>query len=150
MSLDENELDELLGRFVTDVGASFHASSAVLGDRLGLYRALHVTMPATSEEVAAEAGVGERHVREWLAGQAAGGYVTYDPTGGRWSLTEEQAFLLADPAGMQAAAAVHIPVAVAENIERMTDAVRTAAGFPWRTTTPLSSRAPSGSSARGT
>ena len=71
------------------------------------------------------------HVREWLPGQAAGGYVAYDPASGRYSLTEEQAFLLADTAGMQAAAAFHIPVAVAKNIERITEAVRTGGGFPW-------------------
>jgi SAM-dependent methyltransferase len=131
MTLDENKLNELLGRFVTDVGGSFHASNAVLGDRLGLYLALQMTMPATSEQVAAEARVAERYVREWLAGQAAGGYVTYDPTTGRYSLTEEQAFVLADPGGMQAASAFLIPVAVAKNIERITEAVRTGSGFAW-------------------
>ena len=131
MTLDENKLNELLGRFVVDVGASYHALSAVLGDRLGLYRALQSTMPATSEEVAARAGVAERYVREWLAGQAAGGYVTYDPADGRYSLTQEQAFLLADTAGMQAASAFHCPVAVAKNIERITEAARTGGGFPW-------------------
>lgn len=131
MTLDENKLNELLGRFVVDVGASYHALSAVLGDRLGLYRALQSTMPATSQDVAAQAGVAERYVREWLAGQAAGGYVTYDPADGRYSLTEEQTFLLADAAGMQAASAFHCPVAVAKNIERITEAVRTGGGFPW-------------------
>jgi SAM-dependent methyltransferase len=131
MTLDEAKLNELLGRFVTDFGGSYQALSAVLGDRLGLYRALQKTMPATPGEVAAEAGVAERYLREWLPGQAAGGYVTYDPASGRYSLTEEQAFLLADTAGMQAAAAFHIPVAVAKNIERVTEAVRTGGGFPW-------------------
>ncbi|SDY79620.1 Methyltransferase domain-containing protein [Geodermatophilus africanus] len=131
MTLDENNLNELLGRFVTDVGGSYHASNAVLGDRLGLYRALQTTMPATPEQVAAEARVAERYVREWLAGQAAGGYVAYDPTTGRYSLTEEQAFLLADTAGMQAASAFLCPVAVAKNIERITEAVRTGGGFAW-------------------
>lgn len=131
MTLDENKLNDLLGRFVTDVGGAFHALSAVLGDRLGLYRALNTTMPATSEDVAAEARVAERYVREWLAGQAAGGYVTYDPTSGRYALTEEQAFLLADTDGMQAASAFHIPVAVAKNIEQITEVVRSGGGFPW-------------------
>jgi ubiquinone/menaquinone biosynthesis C-methylase UbiE len=131
MTVDETKLNELLGRFVTDFGGSYQALSAVLGDRLGLYRALQMTMPATPGEVAAEARVAERYVREWLAGQAAGGYVTYDSASGRYSLTEEQAFLLADTAGLQAAAAFHIPVAVAKNIERITEAVRTGDGFPW-------------------
>jgi len=124
-------LNELLGKFVSDAGGSFHAISSVIGDRLGLYRSLLAVMPATSGEVAREAGVGERYVREWLSGQAAGGYVSYDPGTERFSLTEEQAFALASPDGMQIAAAFLIPVAVAKNIERITDVVRTNGGFAW-------------------
>src|SRR5947209_1769962 len=88
MAIREKELQDLLGRFVVDVGAGFHAVNAVVGDRLGLYRALDAVMPATAEQVAAQAGADERYVREWLAGQAAGGYVTYDPDSDRFSLTE--------------------------------------------------------------
>ncbi|SFO72290.1 Methyltransferase domain-containing protein [Geodermatophilus dictyosporus] len=131
MTLDQDRLDQLLGRFVVDLGGAYHAVSAVIGDRLGLYRALQATMPATAEEVAAEAGAGERYVREWLAGQAAGGYVTHDPADGRYSLTEEQAFLLAEPGGMQAAAAFLCPVGVAQSVDRLTEAVRAGAGFAW-------------------
>ncbi|SFN45500.1 Methyltransferase domain-containing protein [Pseudonocardia ammonioxydans] len=131
MTIDEGRLHELLGRFVTDAGGSFQALGAVLGDRLGLYRALQAVMPGTPAEVAAEAGVGERYVREWLSCQAAGGYVTYDPTTARFSLTEEQVFALADPDGMQIAAAFHIPVAAGRNIERITESVRTNSGFGW-------------------
>lgn len=131
MTVDEGKLHELLGRFVADLGASFHANNAVLGDRLGLYTSLLAVMPATSEELAAEAGVGERYVREWLHGQAAGGYVSHDAATGRFSLSEEQAFALAAPDGMQIAAAFHIPVAVSKNIEPITEAVRAAGGFAW-------------------
>ncbi len=131
MAVDEDKLNELLGTFVTDVGGSYQALSAVIGDRLGLYRSLLAVMPGTPAEVAAEAGVGERYMREWLQGQAAGGYVTYDPATGRFSLTEEQAFALASPDGMQIAAAFLIPVAVAKNIERITEAMRTNGGFAW-------------------
>jgi ubiquinone/menaquinone biosynthesis C-methylase UbiE len=136
MTVDDTKLHELLGRFVVDVGGTFHALSAVLGDRLGLYQALAATMPATPADVAGKAGAGERYVREWLAGQAAGGYVTYDPATERYSLTEEQAFLLAAPDGMQAAAAFLLPIAVAKNIEAITDAVRTDEGFPWHAHDP--------------
>lgn len=131
MALQEAKLNELLGRFVTDLGGSFHAVSAVIGDRLGLYRALLSVMPATSAELAAAAGVGERYVREWLQGQAAGGYVTYDSDTGRFLLTEEQAFALASPDGMQIAAAFHLPVAVSKNVERLTETVRTDGAFGW-------------------
>jgi SAM-dependent methyltransferase len=131
MAIDEGKLHEVLGRFVTDLGGSFQAISAVVGDRLGLYKALLDVMPATPNEVAAQAGVGERYVREWLSTQAAGGYVTYDPTTERFSLSEEQAFALASPEGMQVAAAFHLPIAVAKNIERITETVRTNGGFGW-------------------
>jgi hypothetical protein len=131
MPINEEKLNELLGSFVTDLGGSFQAISAVIGDRIGLYRALLAVMPATPAEVAAQAGVGERYVSEWLKGQMAGGYVTYDPTTERFSLTEEQAFALASPDGMQIAAAFHLPVAVAKNVEPITEAVRTNDGFGW-------------------
>jgi SAM-dependent methyltransferase len=136
MALDDGKLNELLGRFVVDAGASFHAVNAVIGDRLGLYRALLAVMPGTPAEVAGEAGAGERYVREWLAGQAAGGYVTYDAETERFSLTEEQAFALAAPDGMQIAAAFHIPVALARNTERITEAIRSDSGFGWHEQDP--------------
>lgn len=131
MTVNEDKLHELLVRFVTDLGGSAQAASAVIGDRLGLYRALLEVMPATPAEVAAQAGVGERYVSEWLKGQTAGGYVTYDPASERFSLDEEQAFALAAPAGMQIATAFHIPIAVAKNIEPITDAIRSNEGFGW-------------------
>ncbi|MCW2698032.1 MAG: Methyltransferase type 11 [Modestobacter sp.] len=131
MTVDEAKLNDLLGRFVVDLGAGFHALSAVLGDRLGLYQTLAATMPATPADVAGTAGVGERYVREWLAGQAAGGYVTYDPAAQRYSLSEEQALVLAAPDGMQVAAAFLLPVAVAKNIDAIADAMRRNDGFPW-------------------
>jgi SAM-dependent methyltransferase len=131
MAIDEDKLHELLGKFVTDLGGSFQAVGAVIGDRLGLYRALHTVMPATPAEVAAEAGVGERYVREWLKAQTAGGYITYDVASERFSLTEEQAFALAAPDGMQIAAAFHLPIAVTKNIEPITEAIRANDGFGW-------------------
>ena len=131
MAIDEGKLHELLGRFVTDLGGSFQAISAVIGDRLGLYRALHTVMPATPAKVADEAGVGERYVREWLKTQTAGGYITNDPATECFSLTEEQAFALAAPDGMQIAAAFHLPVAVTKNIEPITEAIRANDGFGW-------------------
>jgi SAM-dependent methyltransferase len=137
VTVDEAKLNDLLGRFVVDVGATFQALSAIIGDRLGLYRALLSVMPASPADVARKAGVSERYVREWLATQAAGGYVTYDPESERFSLTEEQAFVLADPNGMQAAAAFLIPVGTATNIDRITEAIRTGEGFPWHDHDPV-------------
>ncbi len=136
MAINEDKLHKLLGAFVTDLGGSFQAIGAVIGDRLGLYGALLEVMPATPAEVAERAGVGERYMREWLSAQAAGGYVSYDPATRRFSLTEEQAFALADPGGMQIAAAFHLPIAVSHNIDRLTEVVRGNGAFGWHEHAP--------------
>ena len=113
VTLDPAKLEELLGRFVNDLGAAFHAVNAVIGDRLGLYTALAETGPASPEEVAARAGCDSRPVREWLRAQAAGGYVTCDPRNEQYSLSPEQAFALADPHGMSLSGAFLAPIATA-------------------------------------
>ncbi len=131
MHIDETKLHDLLGSFVTDLGGSFHAISAVIGDRLGLYAALAETMPATAADVAKRANVGERYVLEWLRGQTAGGYVTYDAGTEKFSLTPEQHFALADPGGMQIASAFALPIAVTKNIDTIADAIAHDEGFGW-------------------
>ncbi|MDN5931588.1 MAG: SAM-dependent methyltransferase, partial [Pseudonocardia sp.] len=98
MTLDQSALDDFLGRFVTDLGATAAAASVVIGHRLGLYRAL-AEGPASPAELADRTGTQVRPVTEWLRGQAAGGYVTYDAGTDHFELTEEQAFCLADPDG---------------------------------------------------
>ena len=96
--MDENKLNEFLHRFVGDLGATIAAGSVVVGHRLGLYEAL-AAAPATADDLARRTECDPRYVAEWLRGQAAGGYVTYDAQGDIYSLTEEQAFVLADPDG---------------------------------------------------
>lgn len=78
------------------MGAAMSASLTVIGDKLGLYKALHEHGPLTSAELAQHTKTHERYVREWLAAQAAGGYVEYDPPTRRFTLPPEQAFMLAD------------------------------------------------------
>ena len=98
MTPDQDRLNDFLGRFVGDLGATMAAGAVVLGDKLGLYRGL-LPGPATAAELAERTGTDPRYLTEWLRGQAAGGYVTYDPDGDRYSLTAEQAFALTDPDG---------------------------------------------------
>ncbi len=98
MTVNDDRLMDLLGRFVGDLGATMAAGSIVIGDQLGLYRAL-AEGPATADELAARTGTATRYLQEWLNGQAAGGYVEYDATTGHFSLTDEQAFALTDPDG---------------------------------------------------
>ena len=77
--IDEGKLNEFMGRFVGDLGATLSAALVVIGDRLGLYRALADGGPLDAEGLAQRTGTDARYVREWLSNQAAGGYVTYDP-----------------------------------------------------------------------
>ena len=91
---DMDKLHTFLGRFVDDLGATLHTGMVVIGENLGLYKAL-AAGAMNSAELAAKTGVDERYLREWLASQAAGGYVTYDEDTNKFSLNAEQAFTLA-------------------------------------------------------
>ena len=97
MAVDEAKLNELVGSVVSDFGASLSAPLMLIGDDLGLYRALADAGPSTSADLAERTATTERYVREWLLNQGASGYVTYDPVTERWHLTEEQAAAFADP-----------------------------------------------------
>jgi SAM-dependent methyltransferase len=94
MAINEQKLNEFMGKAVGDMGAAFSAALVVIGDRLGLYKAL-AEAASTPAELAKRTGTIERYVREWLNNQAAGGYVSYDPKSGRYALPEEQALALA-------------------------------------------------------
>src|ERR1700759_5263847 len=94
--LDEDKLNAFVFRAVEEVGAPLNAALVVMGDKLGLYRALPGAGPLTPTELAEQTGTAERYVREWLNAQAAGGYVEYDPDNGRYTLPPEQANPLTD------------------------------------------------------
>lgn len=96
--MDEAKLQAFLGKAVNDLGAAVSAALVLIGDELGLYKAL-AAEPLTSQELARRTGTNERYVREWLNNQAAGGYVEYDAASDKYSLSEEQALCLADPNG---------------------------------------------------
>ena len=95
-AIDEERLHQLINRAIVDFGAVSHAALVALGDKLGLYKALASSGPLTAQELADQTGTVERYIREWLNAQAAGGYVEYDPHAGRYTLSAEQAMLLAD------------------------------------------------------
>jgi SAM-dependent methyltransferase len=97
-AVNEQRLNAFLGRAVGDLGASISAVLMLIGDELGLYRAL-ADGPLTPAELAARTGTHERYVREWLGNQAAGGYVEFDAGTGRYWLNEEQKLCLATPDG---------------------------------------------------
>jgi 2-polyprenyl-3-methyl-5-hydroxy-6-metoxy-1,4-benzoquinol methylase len=97
VSIDPDKLQEFVFRAVGEVGATLNAALVVMGDKLGLYRALAGNGGLSPAELAERVGASERYVREWLNAQAAGGYVSYDPDSGRYSLPPEQTAALTDP-----------------------------------------------------
>jgi len=131
MAIDMDKLNEFVGRFVIDLGATVAAGNVVIGHRLGLYRAL-AAAPANAEELAGRTGTNPRYVDEWLRGQAAGGYVEYDAAADRYSMTEEQAFALANPDGAVYAPGAFVLALGALRAEpRITEAFRAGTGFGW-------------------
>src|ERR1700745_4268449 len=94
--IDAAKLEAFMGQAVTDMGAIISAPLMVIGEKLGLYKAMARAGPLGSQEVAERAGAAERYVREWLRNQAAGGYVTYDPESDTYTLPGEHALALAD------------------------------------------------------
>jgi SAM-dependent methyltransferase len=128
--MDQNTVMEFLGRFVSDMGATGSAGGVVIGHRLGLFRSL-AEGPATPDQFADRTGCHPRYLTEWLRGQAAGGYVTYDSMSGAFSLSEEQAYCLADPDGPNIPAAFLTVVAYLRAEPQITEAFRTGAGVAW-------------------
>src|SRR6476646_4533353 len=98
MTVDESKLMDFIHKFVGDLGATMAAGNVVIGHNLGLYKALGES-PATAVELAARTQTAPRYIDEWLRGQAASGYVEYDPPTDTYSLTDEQAFALTNPDG---------------------------------------------------
>lgn len=133
MALNEEKLNQLLGKGITDFGAAFHAGLVVIGESLGLYKALaQAEEPLAPAELAERTETNERYVREWLCAQAAGGYVDYDPATARYSLSEEQAFALADetsPAYLPGA--FLIAVSALRAVPSMVERFRSGEGLGW-------------------
>jgi SAM-dependent methyltransferase len=131
LELDMNKLNAFIGQFVGDLGAAVHAGMVVIGEKLGLYKAL-AAGPMSSAELAAKTQTDERYVREWLGSQAAGGYVTYDATTNKFSMSREQAFTLANedsPAYLPGA--FELAVGSLAAVPRITDSFRTGTGMGW-------------------
>lgn len=132
MAINEENLNQLLGRFLNDFGGTFHSAMAVIGDKLGLYKAMAEAGPLTSEELAERTGTTERYVREWLASQAAGGYASYDAATGRFFLTEEQAFALTDENGpIFLPGAFQLALSAVKSEPRIAEAFKTGEGVGW-------------------
>lgn len=131
-TIDESKLNEFMGKAVGDMGATLNAALVIIGEKLGLYKAMANAGPLTAAELAQKTQTTERYVREWLAAQAAGGYVTYDAPAGRYTLPPEQALALAvenSPAYIPGA--FQLILAATKAVPRLTEAFRSGAGMGW-------------------
>lgn len=132
LQIDQQKLDQFLGQVVGELGAAMNAALVIIGDKLGLYKAMAGAGPITSAELAARTKTDERYVREWLSAQAAGGYVTYDAATRTFTLPNEQAFALAQedsPAYLPGA--FQIISAVVKDEPKLTEAFRSGEGVGW-------------------
>ena len=129
--MDESQMAAFVGRAVEDVGALLGGAMVVLGDKLGLYRAMAGTGSVTSAELAARTGTAERYVREWLSAQAARGYVTYDGDG-RFSLPDEHAVPLTDETSPACViGAFEIALGSVYATDTIAECFRSGDGFAW-------------------
>jgi len=130
--LDPDKLMEFVFRAVGEVGATLNTALVVMGDKLGLYRAMAGAGQVTPSELAERTGIAERYVREWLNAQAAGDFVAYDPDSGRYTLPPEQAVALTDESSP-----AYLPgffqIALGSVLDspRITEASKTGAGIGW-------------------
>jgi SAM-dependent methyltransferase len=131
-TIDESKLNAFMGQAVQDMGAAMHAALVVVGDKLGLYKAMAGAGPLTSAQLAEKTGTHERYVREWLNANAAGGYIAYDAATKTYTLPPEQALALAiedSPAFLPGA--FQVISAVMRDEPKITDAFRTGRGVGW-------------------
>jgi SAM-dependent methyltransferase len=129
--IDMNKLNAFIGQFVADLGGAVHSGMVVIGEKLGLYKAL-ASGPISSLQLARKTGTDERYIREWLSSQAAGGYVTYDERTNEFSLSEEQAFTLVNedsPAYLPGAFELALGSLAA--VPRIAESFRTGEGMGW-------------------
>jgi SAM-dependent methyltransferase len=132
MAVNPDKLNAFVGKFVNDFGAALHGPAILVGEQLGLYTALANHGPVSSSGLAEKTGTNERYLREWLSGQAAAGYIEYDPKTKRFWMTPEQKFTLTDensPAYLPGA--FYIASSAYKDQRKIAEAIRTGKGFGW-------------------
>lgn len=130
--LNEAKLHEFVMKAVGEMGAAMNTALILIGDKLGLYKAMAGAGAMTSAELAKKTGTAERYVREWLAAQAAGGFVTYNAAAGRYTLPPEQALALADETSpVFLPGFFEVVAACVKDEPKITEAFRTGHGVGW-------------------
>ena len=132
VAVDGAKLEAFMGKAVTDMGAVISAPLMVIGEKLGLYKAMAGAGLLTSQELADRTGVAERSVREWLRNQAAGGYVTYDAEADKYELPPEQAMALADEdSPVYLLGAFELIASLYADEDKILEAFKTGKGMGW-------------------
>src|SRR5579885_3178345 len=132
MHIEETKLNDLIGRMLNEAGAAMSIGLVLLGDKYGLYKRLAADGPLSSAELARRTGTAERYVREWAAAQAAAGYINFDPQAERFSISAEQAALLADDNGPAFFPAIfEMAAAAARDLPKIERAFRSGDGVGW-------------------
>lgn len=132
MMLNETKLQEFTGKMVGDMGAAIGTALVLIGDRLGLYKAIAQAGPLTSQQLAKRTGTAERYVREWLSAQAASGYIEYHPETETFSMTPEQAAVFADEdSPVHACGGFYSIASIIADEPRITEAFRNGNGLAW-------------------
>jgi SAM-dependent methyltransferase len=130
--VDPERLEAFIGQLVTDIGATISSGLVMIGDQLGLYSAMADGHPVTADELAERTRTSPRYIAPWLANQAAGGYVEYDPATGRFSMSPEQAAALADSEGPAFfAGAAQLALGTLRDVRAIEERFRTGEGFGW-------------------
>ena len=131
MAIDDQKMNAFMEHFVADIGAVLHAPLVVLGEQLGLYRTL-AKEPHTAMGLARETATAERYVAEWLAANAAAGYVQYDPATSSYHMTEEQVAALADAdSPFFIPGAFLVAMAMFRDESKIAEVFRSGRGFGW-------------------
>lgn len=132
MALNEAKLGEFMNKIVGDLGATIGAAMIIIGDKVGLYKAMAGAGPLTPSELSKKAGTAERYTREWLLNQAAGGYVEYDKKTGTFLLPDEHAAALADEESpMFATGGFQVIQSVFQDASKIAEAFQSGKGIPW-------------------
>ena len=130
--IDGEKLNSLLGQAVQDMGAAIHAPLIVIGDKLGLYRAMADGKPVTPAELAQRTGTHERYIREWLNANAASKYIDYHADSGTYSMTPEQAFILGmDDTPVHLPGFFHMVASLMKDEDKLVETFRSGKGFGW-------------------
>jgi SAM-dependent methyltransferase len=137
MQTDQAKLEEFMGKLLHDMGAAATGALVVIGDKLGLYKALAAGGPLSPADLAARTGTAERYVCEWLAAQAAAGYVQYLPEAGTYAMTAEQALALADEKSpVFVPGAFEVIASMFKDEPKVSQAFKTGKGVGWHEHSP--------------